>query len=156
MERLVSPILSLGLIFVTLTAGAAPKGESQDYALRTTYVCQANGVLVQNKKQIVSDGHGVDEVEFVARAGRNQALTFGDDQEYMIWPRVANGTFDKSLNVLTREKSGVYKIIQEIDLGDSQKTKTNVSMNVKGVQGDPRHVSCRVEMEWIKKSISRP
>lgn len=151
MERLISPILSLGLIFGTFAAQAAPSGSPKDFALQTKYTCQANGVVVHNKQKVVSSGQGIDEIQYVAGVGRNQTLTFGSEREYMIWPRAANGTFNKSLNVLARDKSGTYKIVQEIDMGDTQKTKTSVSLTAKDREGDDRPVSCRIEMAWTKK-----
>jgi len=151
MERIICPILATGLIFGTFAAQAAPLGEPKDYALQTKYACQANGVVIHSQQKKLSDGQGIDEIQYVANVGRNQALTFGNEREYMIWPRAANGTFDKSLNVLSRDKSGVYKIMQEIDLGESQKTKTNVSVTVKDRDGEERPISCRIEMSWIKK-----
>lgn len=152
MERLLSPFLTSGLIFGTLTlAQAAPLGSPQDYVLQTKYFCQANGVVVRNKQKIVSNGHGIDQVQFVSNPGKNQALVFGDKREYMIWPRVANGTFTKSLNILSRGNSGVYKVVQEVDMGESQKTKTSIGLSVKDGQGEARPVSCKIEMEWLKR-----
>jgi len=151
MERFIRPILASGLILGTLVAQAAPTGAAKDFALQTKYNCQANGVAIHNKQKVISNGRGIDEVQFTAEAGRNQTLTFGEDREYMIWPRTAKGTFEKSLNVLSRDKSGTYKIVQEIDLGDAQKTKTNISVTVKDREGDERPVSCRIEMTWIKR-----
>lgn len=151
MERILSPILALGLFFGTLTVQAAPAGSPQDYNLRTKYLCQTNGVVVRHQQATVSDGQDIDELNFVASPGRNQTLTFGGGREYMIWPRVANGTFTKSLNVLSKDTAGTYKIIQEVDLGSSQKTKSSISLTAKDQQGDDRPVSCKIEMEWVKK-----
>lgn len=152
MERLFSPILALGLIFGTFTtANAVPAGAPKDFALQTKYSCQANGIIIHNKQKLVSNGRTLDEVKYVASVGRNQALTFGSERQYMIWPRAANGTFNKSLNVLSRDKSGTYRIVQEIDMGDTAKTKTAVSLTVKDGEGDERPVSCKIEMAWTKK-----
>lgn len=151
MERLISPILSLGLIFGTFAVQAAPTGAPKDFALQTKYTCQANGVVIHSKQKLISNGQGVDEIQYVASVGRNQTLTFGSEREYMIWPRAANGTFNKSLNVLARDKSGTYRIVQEIDMGDTARTKTSVSLTAKDREGDDRPVSCRIEMAWTKK-----
>ena len=151
MERMLSQILALGLFFGTFAVQAAPAGSPQDYNLRTKYDCQANGVVVRNKDLIVSNGQSLAEIQFTAKPGRNQALTFGAHREYMLWPRAANGTFTKSLNVLARDTSGVYKIMQEVEMGDSSKTKSNISLTTKDAQGEERPVSCKVEMEWISK-----
>ncbi|MGZ3742942.1 MAG: hypothetical protein ACXWRE_08655 [Pseudobdellovibrionaceae bacterium] len=154
MERKLNSILTSGLIFGTFvtSAQASPPGSPQDYALQTKYHCQANGVVVRNHQKLVSNGRGVEEVQFVANAGKNQALIFGGNREYMIWPRVANGTFSKSLNVLSRDSSGTYKLIQEVDMGENQKTKTSIGLSVKDGQGEIRPVSCRIEMEWLKRA----
>lgn len=151
MERLMSPILAFGLIFGTLAAHASPVGSPKDFSLQTKYLCQANGIVIHNKQKTVSDGRTLDEVKYVANAGKNQTLVFGSERQYMIWPRAANGTFGKSLNVLARDKSGTYKIVQEVDMGETQKTTTNISLSVKDREGDDRPVSCRVEMAWTKK-----
>lgn len=152
MERVLSPILAVGLILGTLTVQAAPAGSPQNYALRTKYRCQANGILVRNKKAVVSSGQGIDEVSFEADPGDQQSLTFGRNREYMVWPRAASGSFRKSLNVLSRDSSGAYKIVQEVDMGDTQITKTNISFTAKDKQGDERPISCRIDMEWVKKT----
>lgn len=152
METIWSPILALGLFFGTLSAQAAPAGLPQEYGLRTKYFCRVNDVIVHNKHIVVGLGQGVDEINFVADPGANQSLTFGNNRNYMIWPRVANGTFNKSLEVLARDKSGTYKIIQEVDMGDAQKTKSNISLITKDQLGEDRPVSCQIEMEWIKKA----
>ncbi|WP_413288616.1 hypothetical protein [Bdellovibrio sp. HCB337] len=152
MERMLSPILALGLFFGTLTVQAAPGGSPQDFNLRTKYSCQANGVVVRNNKTVVSNGQGIDEVDFMARAGGNQALTFGRNREHMIWPRTAKGTFNKTLNVLSRDSSGTYKLMQELDLGATQKTTTRISLVAKDAQGDDRPVNCQIEMQWVKKT----
>lgn len=151
MRQIFRPILALGLFFGMSVALAAPLGEPKDYELQTKYGCQANGVPVYNKDRVVSDGLGIDEVQFTARAGQNQALTFGAERDYMIWPRTAKGSFNKALNVLARDKSGHYQIVQEIDLGDSQKTKSIVNLTVKDEEGAGRQVHCRIEMAWQKK-----
>jgi hypothetical protein len=151
MKHILSPILAFGLIFGTFMAQAAPKGSPQNYVLQTKYICQANGIVVRDKQKLVSNGRGVDEIQFVASAGGNQALTFGSDREYMIRPRAANGTFMKSLNVLSRDSSGTYKIMQEVDMGANQRTKTSIGLSVKDGLGEARPVSCRIEMEWQKK-----
>ena len=151
MERLYRPILAFSLIFGTLAVEAAPAGAPKDFNIQTKYSCRANGVVIQNKQKVLSDGRGVEEIQFVATAGKNQGLTFGNDQEYMIWPRTAKGTFAKNLNILSRDKSGTYKIIQEVDMGETQKTKTSISLTVKDREGDDRPVSCRIEMAWVKK-----
>lgn len=152
MERMFSPILAISLFFGTFTVHAAPASSPQDFNLRTKYSCQANGVIVRNKKAIVSNGQGIDEVQFLASPGGNQTLTFGPNREQMIWPRTANGTFNKTLNVLSRDSSGTYKIMQELDLGTTQKTTTNISLVAKDSQGDDRQVNCRIEMQWVKKT----
>lgn len=151
MERLLRLISALSLIFVTLAAEAAPLGSPRDFRMQTKYSCRANGVVIQNKQKVLSDGNTLEEIQFIAHTGRNQALTFGNDQEYMIWPRTAKGTFTKTLNVLSREKSGAYKIVQEVDMGKTQKTKTSISLTVKDGDGDDRPVSCRIEMAWVRK-----
>ncbi|HEY8272250.1 MAG TPA: hypothetical protein VIG33_15270 [Pseudobdellovibrionaceae bacterium] len=153
MERKLNSFLALGLIFGTFSSTqAAPIGSPQDYILQTKYLCQANGIVVRNKQKLVSNGRGVDEVQFVANAGKNQALMFGGKSEYMILPQVTNGTFTKSLNVLSRDRSGTYKVVQEVDMGETQKTKTNIGLSVKDGQGEARPVSCRIEMEWLKRA----
>jgi hypothetical protein len=151
MERLLLQFLALGIIFVTLSAYGTPVGTPQSYNLSTKYQCQANGVVIHSKQALVSAGQGIDEVKFVAKPGRNQALTFGAGREYMIWPRAANGTFTKSLNVLAKDSAGTYKIMQEVDMGDSLKTKSNISLTTKDARGEDRPVYCKVEMEWVKK-----
>ncbi len=152
MERLISSILALGLIFGTFSALAAPKGSPYDYALQTKYLCYANGVVVQNKQKIVSNGRALGEVSFVAHAGRNQTLTFRRGTgEYIIWPRVAHKGFGKSLNILSRKESGDFMIVQEIDMGDSQRTKTSINLSIKDEQEEARQISCRIELEWLKK-----
>jgi hypothetical protein len=151
MERKISPILSLGILFFNLAAHAVPAGVPQDYNLRTSYSCQANGISVHNKEKVISSGETLNEVKFTAIPGGNQSLSFGE-KDYIIWPRAVTGTFTKSLNLLVRDSAQKYRIMQEIDLGDSQKTKTNISMTVRDRQGDERPVSCRVEVEWLKKA----
>jgi hypothetical protein len=152
MGRKLNPIVALGLVFgIFMAAQANTKGRAHGFALQTKYLCQANGVLVRHKQKLVSLGQGNDEIQFVANAGRDQALTFGVAREYMIWPQVAKGTLRKSLSVLSRDTSGKYKVIQEVDMGETQKTKTSISLSVKDGQGKMRPVSCRIEMAWVKK-----
>lgn len=151
MERFCRPILAFSLIFGTLVTETAPLGAPKDFSIQTQYSCRANGVVIQNKQKVLSDGTTLEEIQFVAKAGRNQALTFGNDQDYMIWPRTAKGTFEKTLNVLSRDKSGTYRIVQEVDMGETQKTKTSISLTVKDREGGDRPVSCRIEMAWVKK-----
>jgi len=152
MARFKYSILSLGLIFVTAGAMAAPAGVPQDYNLKTKYSCQANGVSIHSQNKLISRGDGIDDVVFVAQPGTNQALSL-NGRQYMIWPRVSKGTFDKSLNVLAKDSAQKYQIMQEIDLGDSQKTKTNIGVTVKDPRsGEEKLVSCRVELEWLKKT----
>jgi hypothetical protein len=150
MERMLYPILSAGLFFVTFQAWAMPAGNPEDYNLRTKYSCQANGVSIHSQNRLISKGESMNEVQFTAAAGKNQSLGL-NNRQYMIWPRVTHGSFDKSLNVLVKDQSQKYRIAQEIGLGDSQKTKTSVGVTVKDRQGEEHLVSCRVEMEWLKK-----
>lgn len=150
MERAVGQFLAFGLIFVTINAHSAPAGISNEFRLQTKYSCQANGVVVRHQDRIISRGEGFGEVKFVAAAGRTQALTFGDHRDYMIWPRVNNRSFNKSLNVMVKEKSGNYKIIQEVDVGDAKKTRTMIGLTVReGKEEFP--VNCKMELEWVKK-----
>lgn len=151
MERNLRQFLAAGLIFGTPLCMAAPLGTPQDYRLKTNYLCQTNGVVVRNSDRVVSrGGNGFEEIKFSAYPGRSQALTFGK-REYMIWPRVTNGSFEKNLNVLVRDGKGKYRIVQEIGLGDAQKTKTNVALTVKQGTDQEKPVTCKIEMEWVKK-----
>jgi hypothetical protein len=158
MERNLRQILafgaSAGLIFVTDICMAAPVGMPQDYRLKTNYLCQTNGAVVRYNQQVVSNGgRGVQEFKFSAFPGRNQTLTFGN-REYKIWPRVTGETFEKTLNVLARDEKGQFQIVQEIGLGNAQKTKTNVALTVKRGTDDEKPVTCKIEMEWIKKKVA--
>jgi len=152
MERHLSPFLALGLFFGTLSVQGAPAGEPQDYLLATQYLCQTKDVVVRSGPALISRGRGIDELRYKAEAGRNQTLTFGSQRETMIWPRVAKGHFDKSLNILARGPSGAYHIIQEVDLGDAQKTRSIVRLSAKNHRGEVRPISCQIEMEWVKKT----
>jgi hypothetical protein len=152
MGRLQYSILSAGLIFGTFVAQASPSGNPQDYKLRTKYSCQANGITVHSKNKLISNGSTLREVKFTAPPGGSQALSL-NNREYMIWPRAIGTSFGKSINVLARDAdTQKYRIIQEIELSDSQKTKTSVGVTVKDRQGEERLVSCQVEMEWLKKN----
>lgn len=151
MERLKSPILSLVIFFGTFHAQAMPAGQPQDYSIRTKYSCAAQGVTLRNKNALISDGTSIDDVVFTTVPGGIQSLSVGDGQ-YLIWPRVKAGSFEKSFNLLSRQSDEKYRIVQEVELGDSQKTKSNVSMTLKDRLGSERVVFCRVEMEWIKKT----
>lgn len=154
MERTLGQFLAMGLFLGTQICNAAPLGSPQEYGLKTHYRCQTNGVVVRNSDKVVSRGGSrVDEVKYSVAPGRDQRLIFGD-REYMIWPRITNGTFEKNLNVLVRDESGKYKIAQEIDLGDAQKTTTNVSLTVKRGTEQEQPVACKIEMEWVKKTKS--
>jgi hypothetical protein len=151
MARFKYSILSAGLFFVTLGAQAIPAGTPQDYNLKTTYSCQANGVSIHSQNKLISRGDSLREVVYTAAAGTNQALSL-NGRQYMIWPRVSKGTFEKSLNVLAKDSGQKYQIMQEIDLGDSQKTKTNVGVTVRDQKsGEEKLVTCKVELEWLKK-----
>jgi len=152
MERKLRPILATGLIFVTLSAHASASESPNNFTLQTKYSCQANGIVVRNKDKVLGSGDQLDEVKFLALPGRNQTLTFGD-RDYMIWPRAIQGTFGKSLNVLAKDGASGYKIVQEIDLGEAQKTKTSIGLTVKDHQGEEHPVSCRVEIEWKRKTL---
>ncbi len=151
MERFMGPILSLVLFFGTLYARAVPAGQPQDYSIRTKYSCAAQGVTLRNNSALISDGTSVDDVVFTTLPGGTQSLSVGDGQ-YLIWPRVKPGSFEKSFNLLSRLSDEKYRIVQEVALGDSQKTKSNVSMTLKDRQGTERVAFCRVEMEWMKKT----
>lgn len=137
MERTLKQFLAFGLIFGTHVSMAAPVGTPSEYDIQTSYRCQSNGVSVYNH---------------TSAPGRTQRIGFGQ-KEYMIWPRVSAGNFEKNINVLVKdEESGKYKIAQEIDLGDAQKTTTNVSMTLKRGTEQEKPVTCKVEMEWVKKT----
>lgn len=152
MARLQSHFLSLALIFVTGQSMATPLGAPEDYNLTTKYSCQVNGVSVHSQNKLVSHGDPMQEVIFAAKPGANQALSL-NDRQYMIWPRVTKGSFEKSLSILSKDTSQKYQIMQEIDLGNGQKTKTNVGVTVKDRKsGEERLVTCRVELEWLKKT----
>ena len=153
MARFQLQFLSAVLIFVTSGAVvAAPAGNAEDYNLTTKYSCQANGVSVHSQNKLISQGDTMQEVVFTAKPGSNQALSL-NGRQYMIWPRVTKGSFEKSLNILAKDTSQKYQIMQEIDLGNSQKTKTNVGVTVKDPKsGEEKLVSCRVELEWLKKN----
>ena len=152
MARLQSQILSVVLIFATGQSMAAPAGSADDYNLTTKYSCQANGVSVHSQNKLISQGDSMQDVVFTAKPGANQALSL-NGRQYMIWPRVTKGSFEKSLNILAKDSSQKYQIMQEIDLGNSQKTKTNIGVTVKDRKsGEEKLVSCRVELEWLKKT----
>lgn len=151
MERFKSPILSLVLFFGSFQVQAMPAGQPQDYSIRTKYSCAANGVTLRNKNTLVSDGTTLEDIVFTTKPGGVQSLSIGDGQ-YLIWPRVKAGSFEKSVNLLSRHNDEKYRIVQEVELRDSQKTKSNLSMTLKDRLGIERVVSCRVEMEWMKKS----
>lgn len=152
MERFRCLILSAGLFLVTFQAHAVPAGSPQDYNLRTKYTCHTNGVSVHSRNKLISNGDVMQELQFTAPPGGSQALSL-NNREYMIWPRVISGSFGKALNVLVRDgKTQKYRIIQEMELSDSMKTKTSINVTVKDSQGEERLVACRVELEWLRKS----
>lgn len=153
MEKWTSPILAAVLFFGTVfgsMAHALPQGSPEDYRLKTKYECETNGIPVHSKTRFLNPHHEP-TVRFTPMTGESPILTFGD-KDTMLWPKKTPGSFEKTLRVMTKTNRNQYIIAQEIELGESQKTKTRLSLTVKdNPTSEPLAVNCKVEMEWVKR-----